>query len=138
LSLVLGAVGAVVAWIALEFLGKPFRAFFDLKKAAVEALTDYGNVGTRPVVLNDDHLFPKQIPGEERRQTAAAAFRTIGSKFDGFARTEVFAVLILRMLKYDPQGASRGFIGFSNTIGDASGERYANRLRIESALKLRP
>jgi hypothetical protein len=44
----------------VEFVGKPFRAFFDLKRESLETLTLYANVRARTKevrLLNDDGLM---------------------------------------------------------------------------------
>jgi hypothetical protein len=39
--LILGVLGAVIGWIGLEFVGKPVRAFFNLKRDSLETLALY-------------------------------------------------------------------------------------------------
>jgi hypothetical protein len=137
-TLALGALGAVIAWVGLEFVGKPFRAFFDIKNECLEILTLYGNVGAREVYLRDDHLQPvdPRILAKERRlQEAEAALRKCGSKLQAFANTETLAVVALRRLGYQPLDAGRGFIGLSNTLGEYGQARNDNRNLIEQSLK---
>jgi hypothetical protein len=133
-----GAFGAAFAWVLLEFVGKPFRTFFDIKKECLEVLTLYGNVGARGVYLHDDHLRPidPQILAKERRlQEAEAAFRKCGSKLQAFANTETLAVIAMRRLGYYPLEAGRGFIGLSNTVSEHGQARSDNRTLIERSLK---
>ena len=55
MAFVLGLIGAVLGWVVLEFVGKPFRAFLDIKRECIEALVLYGNVGPVPI---DIRAFP--------------------------------------------------------------------------------
>jgi hypothetical protein len=132
------SVAAAVTWVLLEFVGKPFRAFFELKKDGLEVLILYGNVGARGVYLHDDHLQPidpRIVAKEMRLQEAEAAFRRCGSKLQAFANTETLAVFALRRVGYHPLDAGRGFIGLSNTIGEHGQARDDNRNLIERSLK---
>jgi hypothetical protein len=133
-----GAFGAVIAWVGLEFVGKPFRAFFELKKDCLEALTLYGNIGGREIYRDDDPLRPidPRIAAKELRlQEAEAAFRKFGSKLQAFANTETLAIIALHRLGYQPLEAGRGFIGLSNTLGEYGQARNDNRKLIERSLK---
>jgi hypothetical protein len=133
-----GAFGAAFTWMLLEFVAKPFRAFFEIKKDCLEVLTLYGNVGARGVYLHDDHLQPidpRIVAKEKRLQEAELAFRKCGSKLQAFANTETFAVIALRRLGYQPLEAGRGFVGLSNTIGEHGQARNTNRNLIERSLK---
>ncbi|WP_271610885.1 hypothetical protein [Bradyrhizobium sp. CCBAU 21360] len=55
----LGALGAVIGWITAEFVGKPVRAFFDLKKECIEILIHFGNVSALPVELRSNMFRPR-------------------------------------------------------------------------------
>jgi hypothetical protein len=135
---VLGALSMLIGWVGLEFVGKPVRAFFDIKKDCLEILTLYGNVGPRGVYLHDDHLQPvnAQIVAKEHRlKEAEDAFRKCGSKLQAFANTERLAVIALRRLGYQPLDAGRGFVGLSNSIGEHGQTRSENRKLIERSLK---
>ena len=135
----LGALGAFVVWVGLEFVGKPFRAFFELKKECLEILTLYGNVGARGFYIHDDDLRPidPQIVAREMRlREAEGAFRKCGSKLQAFADTETLAVIALRRLGYQPIEAGRGFVGLSNSIGEYGQTRNKNRNLIERSLKV--
>ena len=137
-TVVWGAAGAVIAWVGLEFVGKPFRAFFDIKKDCLEVLTLYGNVGAREIHIHDDHhqpIDPRIVARETRLQEAEAAFRKFGSRLQAFANTETLAVFALRRLGYQPLDARRGFIWLSNTIGEYGQARNDNRNLIERSLK---
>jgi hypothetical protein len=141
--LILGAIGAILCWVALEW-GKPFRKFFDLKRDGLEALSLYANVlidSRREVVLiNDDGVMGwdnrPETAGAKRLREAKEAFRLQGSRFLAFASTEGLAVSALKLFGFAPEEAGRGFIGLSNTIDEYGETRHQNRKLIERSLKV--
>jgi len=98
-SVIIGGFAAVCAWFGIEFLGKPFRTFFELKKEGLEVLARYSNVAARPeqvhpfpdnkIGLVDAPVHPRRLSPEEesRLKEAEGALRTCGSKFIAFAQT---------------------------------------------------
>ncbi len=139
---ILGALGALIGWMGLEFVGKPVRAFFDLKRDSLETLTLYANVRARSkqLALRDDGVLssmivPLESAEEKRLQEAEAAFRLCGSKLHAFARTEGLAVVALRRLGFEPAKAGQGFIGLSNSVGEYGQARNENKILIERSLK---
>ncbi len=142
-SLILGAIGAILCWVALEFVGKPFRKFFDLKRDGLEALNLHANVlvDRQEVVLlmADDGMMGRERPEaapEKRLREAREAFRLHGSRFLAFASTEGLAVSALKLFGFAPEEAGRGFIGLSNTIDEIGEPRHRNRQLIERSLKV--
>src|SRR6266436_2305986 len=140
---ILGALGAFIDWMALEFVGKPVRVFFDLKRDSLEKLTLYANVRARKaqVMMNDDgvmssHAVPFASDEEKRLQEAEAEFRLCGSKLHAFARTEGLAIVALRRLGFEPANAGQGFIGLSNSVGEYGQARHDNKKLIEQSLKV--
>jgi hypothetical protein len=139
-SFVSGACGGFVAWLTLEFVQKPLRGFFDLKKESVQVLTRYANVQARSkqVVIDDDPTRDRSMnldPEEEKRlREAEAALRECGSKFIAFAQTETVALPFLRWLGYDPAEVGNNFIGFSNSIGEYGSHRNHYRTQVERSL----
>jgi hypothetical protein len=51
LAFVVGALG----WFSVEFIGKPFRTFFDMKRDGLESINQYDNVEI-PLDPDDDLL----------------------------------------------------------------------------------
>jgi hypothetical protein len=142
MPIILGAFGAIIAWVGLEFIGKPVRAFFDLKRDSLETLTLYANVRARSkqLVMKDNgvmssNVMPLESAEEKRLQEAEAAFRLCGCKLHAFARTEGLAVVALRRLEFEPAKAGQGFVGLSNAVGEYGQARNDNRILIERSLK---
>ncbi|QOZ66587.1 hypothetical protein [Bradyrhizobium arachidis] len=135
----LGALGAVIGWITAEFVGKPVRAFFDLKKECIETLIHFGNVSALPVELRSNMFRPRDPQVEaikKRLADAREAFRKCGSRLQAFAETETLAVVALGAIGYKPREAGRGFIGLSASIGDEGATLHGNRVLIEHALRM--
>ena len=51
---VLGALGATLAWIITEFLGRPFRQFFDVRREVTRRMVEFGNVRARAKMPEKD------------------------------------------------------------------------------------
>jgi hypothetical protein len=147
-SFISGAGGGMIAWFVTDFLRKPFRAFFDLKKESLEVLARYSNVSARPKYVppwpNDavgavgyPTSTPKLPPEEESRlKEAEVALRDCGIKFIAFAQAETSTLSLLRLLGYDPAKIGGSFIGFSNSIGQYGDDRAHFRKEVEQALKV--
>lgn len=137
-----GAMGALAAWVALEFVGKPIRRFFDLKAEIARQLAVFGNVGARGVAekyrgitlaYTDDEITPQQL---SRITSARDVFRDLSAQMRAFADTETLAKLVLRVLGYDPGRASRAMMSLSNNIEYYGQERSEARQNVQTALKL--
>jgi hypothetical protein len=144
LALVVGALSAAAAWVATNFVGKPIREFFDLKKQSLEILMACANVPARarPVVrlaadrgVLSGSTYTTESDG--RLEKAEEALRACGNKFHAFAQTEVLAVFVLRRLGYRPAEAAANFIGLSNSIRQYGSHRDHFRRQIERSLKCR-
>ena len=43
-----------LAWMITEFLARPFRQFFDLRREVARRMVEFGNVGARAKVSDND------------------------------------------------------------------------------------
>jgi hypothetical protein len=139
-SFVSGACGGILAWLALDFVQKPIRGFFDLKKESIQVLTRYANVQARAkqVSLETERQILDLSPEQETRlREAEAALRDCGAKFIAFARTETTALVPLRWLGYAPADVGNNFIGLSNSIGEYGSHRNHYQNKVETSLKLK-
>ena len=57
-SFAAGAIGGAITWGVLDFVQKPFRGFFDLKRQAVELLAKYSNVRARSTAGGEGQSVP--------------------------------------------------------------------------------
>ena len=46
-NFVWGVLGAAVTWPVVEFVARPFRQFYDIRRQVNRCLVMYGNVGAR-------------------------------------------------------------------------------------------
>ncbi len=88
-SVAFSFIAAVVGWLVLEFVGRPFRKFFDLRGEVIYLLTLTANVRAQYKVLRDlpDALEPLDLTEDEvkvLRQTERS-FRDIAARMVAFS-----------------------------------------------------
>jgi hypothetical protein len=90
LGFVLGAIGAALAWLLTEFVGRPFRRFFELRGEVSRRLVQFDNVRARARMVDDIRREPTEITeGEDARLTEAQnTFRDLASQIRAFAQAE--------------------------------------------------
>jgi hypothetical protein len=136
---------AAIAWVVLEFVGRPSRKFFDLRGEIIQKLAEYDNVRarateTRPeqdygvdnsIKLNEEEL--------KRMDEAIKCFRDLAARMRAFAENETVALWgVRRLLRYDPAGASKALFGLSNSYSIYGKERTFHRKQLVAALRLSP
>jgi hypothetical protein len=131
-------VAGVVGWLVLEFVGRPFRSFFDLRGEVIRALTEFADVKARwkPVRsglggVEDMHLSDTEIL---RLAKASGEIRTLAARMRAFALNETSGLLVAKLLRYDPIGASSALIGLSNTFETYGEEKSNHRKALLKAL----
>jgi hypothetical protein len=100
---------AAVAWIVLEFVGRPLRKFYDLRGGAICLLARTANVAARWKEIPDDAgAFSGQVEtlhvSEEQIGDLAEArklFRDLASQFRAVAGNETSALFLVQWLGYD-------------------------------------
>jgi hypothetical protein len=128
----LGAIG----WFALEFIGRPIRSFFDLRRETRRQMLFLANVP--PVSFIDDDLRASE---PVHQQSIAAVlnvektFRDLGTQLIAFGESEWAASRLVRIAGFDPIAAGNALIGFSNNANDRGAERAEFRRRITEALR---
>jgi len=114
LPLILGAIG----WIALEFLGRPVRKFFDLRSQAKALLS----------IHND----PFDEDDEPRKE-----FKELGAMLVAFDSAEVFAASLVRRIGFNPSQAGDALLNLANDWGKANVAYNEYRKSIKSGLRLK-
>ena len=138
LGFLLGIVGAAFAWLLTEFLGRPFRQFFDLRREVSSALVRFGNVMARSRQEGDSRvLLELPRPEEERLAQAQETFRHLAGEMRAFANAEFFASRVVTWFGYDAYEISRALIGYSNEISTYGPGRALFNDRIEKLLRIR-
>jgi hypothetical protein len=134
-SLLTGFVGGVVAWIAMELIGKPLTRFIQLRNEAAEALALYED---RTWMFEDPEIEP---PGDDWLQKRRERYEAIGSALIAFERSQRFFSRILHhkalgRFRYYPSSAGLNL----KTLGEirpGSRESYYLLGGVRSGLKFK-
>jgi hypothetical protein len=135
---------AVIGWLTLEFLGRPFRSFFDLRGETIRILTEFANVKARWKPIRDDSGTESgdveemdMSQAEVLRLTKASGeIRTMAARMRAFAMNETFGLYVAKLLRYDPVGASSALIGLSNSLEFYGEEKSFHRKALLKALRI--
>ena len=115
---------AALLWFAGHFFGVPFVQFFRLRTKARETMDFTANVSNRDIE-------------PARYDAASEALRRVGVQIGALHETSLpLAPRVLKRLGYDLPGAKAALIGFSNLLGDKTGQKAQCRYDAEVALKL--
>jgi hypothetical protein len=136
------AAGAV-AWVALEFFGRPLRKFYDLRGETIYLLARVANVSAQwkeirredgsNAEVEDMKLSDDKITNLKEAQRL---LRDLASKFRAFAGNETYALRFVRWNRYDPMQASAGLFGLSKDIDTYGENRVFQKKTIADALKI--
>ena len=138
LGFVLGVIGAACAWLLTEFVGRPFRQFFDLRRQVSSSLVRFGNVMARSQADGDKRtLIELPRPEEERLMEAQEAFRRLAGEMRAFANAEFFANRVVTWFGFNASEISAALIGYSNEISTYGKGRDLFHGRIEKLLRFR-
>ncbi|MDP9147916.1 MAG: hypothetical protein M3N22_09665 [Acidobacteriota bacterium] len=135
---------ASVAWIALEFFGRPLRKFYDLRGETIYLVSQVANVRARWKDVADDNgsvssqVEVGDISNDEIAdlKEAEKLLRILASQLRAFAGNETYALLFLRWRKYDPMKASAGLFGFSNAVDTYGATKAFQKRTIAEALRI--
>ena len=136
--LVTAAGTGALGWFALEFLGRPIRAFFDLRLQVRQQLLFLANVALpkpREAVFTSREIQEYDVALKSVRE-AQRILRDLGSQMLAFGESEPAACKAIAPLGYDPIAAGRSLIGLSNTYDRYGVDRADFRNKIEKALRL--
>ena len=140
-TLVTGFFGGVCAWFSTDYVSKPLRRFFDLRREVNRCLVYYGNVQARATLSADSlRREPTNISSEEDAQLTEAqnAFRNLGAEMRAFANGDRLANGMARhLLGYDADRIASALIGYSNNISTYSAARFETHSQVETLLRLR-
>ena len=110
---------AAIGWIALEFVARPFRKFFDLRGEIIQLSVQTANVRARVKESRSGFGEPEILDLSEddikRLDAAQNSYRELASRMSAFAENETLAFRAALILGYDPASASAALIGISNT-----------------------
>jgi hypothetical protein len=135
---------AVIGWLTLEFVGRPFRRFFDMRGEIISRLALFSNVSARWNEIPDDvgavsgnrEELPLSEEEIERLHQAKNVLRDLASQLRAFAMNETWGGYAVRLLRYDPLTASGGLFGISNSLDTYGAGRHFHRKTIAKALRV--
>jgi len=134
---VVGTIGAILAWLTTEFVGRPFRRFFDLRGEVCRRMVQFDNVFARARMADSTRREPIELSSDQdaRLTEAENTFRDLASQMRAFTLAEPFAVWIVKRVGYDAFEASSVLIGYSNVISTAGDARELYKRQIEKLLR---
>ena len=137
---IFGAIGAFLAWMLTEFVGRPFRRFFDLRADISRRLVQFANVRARTTDLRDGRQELHQLSDAEQARLTEAenTLRDLASQMRAFAQAEWLAELIVRhIFKFNALEISTALIGYSNAISTYGQTQADFQSRVEQLLRIR-
>ena len=128
---------AVLGWVALELLGRPIRAFFELRRKVLEQLLVLGNIALpKPretaVSSRDIREYDQAVRNVREAQRV---FRDLGSQLLAFGENEPAARNALVAMGLNLVAAGSGLIGRSVAYSRTDTDRAGLRIQIERALR---
>ena len=128
----------VLGWVGLEILGRPIRAFFDLRRKVREQTILLGNISLpkpRETAVSSREIREYDQAVRNLRE-AQRIFRDLGSQMLAFGENEPAARNTLAAMGLDLLAAGGGLIELSVAYSQPDGNRAGLRNQIEKALRL--
>src|ERR1700692_4043722 len=139
INLVTIAGAGALGWIVLEFVGKPVRAFFDLRDQARAQLLLLANVvppKPRETISTSLEIQQYDVALKAGRE-AQRRLRDLGSQVLAFSENEIAACNGIAPFGFDAVAAGRDLIALSNTYDRYWAGRADFRNKIEKALRFK-
>jgi hypothetical protein len=136
-NVVLLAAAGVLGWAALEFVARPFRQFFDLRRQLRQQLFTLANIPQpkpRETAVTSQAIREYDEELKIARE-AQRILRDLGSQMSSFYENEFFACNMIKYLGFDAIVAGRSLIGLSNTYVRYGVDRANFHRKIENALR---
>jgi hypothetical protein len=129
---------AVLGWVALELLGRPIRAFFELRRKVLEQLHVLGNISLpKPretaVSSREIHEYDQAV---RNVRDARRIFRDLGSQLLAFGENEPATRNAVGLLGLNLVAAGSGLIKLSEAYSRPDTDRASLRNQIEKALRV--
>ena len=137
-TLFTGFIGGACAWLLTDFVAKPYRRFFDLRREICRCLVVYGNVSAREKMDGDVRARIAIPSAEDDRLTEAQkVFRNLAGEMRAFANAEILANWFVKQRGYDADEIASSLIGYSNEVATYGESRNYYRDRAEKLLRIR-
>ena len=133
--LAVAATGAF-GWFAIEFLGRPIRKFFELRRLVRHQilLANVSAPQARETCVTSEQIKRYDIDLKNSRE-AQRILRELGSHLLAFGESEPAACIVIKPFGFDPFIAGRNLIGLSNTLDRYGTDRATFRKNVEKALQ---
>lgn len=130
-ALLLGAFG----WLTLEFVGRPLRQFFDLRRQV------HSQILARPTMVGREfgHISVGEFAVEELPADVVEGSRVVldlAAQLTAFSAGEPAANLILRWLGWDVAGAGTAGMRYASAMKDRDSEIEQYRADVFAALRI--
>jgi len=127
----------VIGWIALELLGRPIRALFDLRGKILKQLVMHGNIPLpKP---RESAVSSREIREYDRAVKRVRAvqhiFHDLGSQLLAFAENEPAVSTAIGFFGLNAVAAGRALISLSESYSRPRIDRVSLQHRIERALR---
>jgi hypothetical protein len=138
LKAIIGLAVTFLTWCVYNFIGKPYLQFRDLRRKITATIAEFGNVRAqwKESLDGDTQQVDLPPPDQKRLMEAQTRLRKLGTEMKAFAENERVVVWLLERGGYDPNKASQGLIGFSNSINTYGKDRHHFGQMIQTALRL--
>jgi hypothetical protein len=134
-----GALGAAVSWPIIEFVARPFRQFFDIRRRVAHDLVEYANVGARAHTKPSGEFVAYDLPAEEdaRLVKAQDAYRGLAADMRAFANGEWAANQAVMAFGYNANEISSALISLANNLPIKGQALHDAHQRVERLLGIR-
>jgi hypothetical protein len=134
-----GTVSVLIGWPFVEFVARPFRQFFDMRRQVARALVNYGNVGARSVRTQTGESETVHLHENDaaRLVKAQEAYRGLGADMRAFANGEWLAYWVVRGFGYDANIIASALISLSTNLPVKGTDLHESRKSVEQLLRIR-
>jgi len=134
-----GAIGAAIGWPVVEFIARPFRQFFDLRRRVARCLVEYANVPARSREDQRGDIYTSDLSPEDkvRLAEAQAAYRRLAADMRAFSKGEWAANKVVMAFGYNPNEIASALLGVSNNLPIKGQDLHDAHQRLERLLGVR-
>jgi len=122
-AIILGAVG----WVALEFVGRPVRRFFDLRREAKALMLQCEDA---PDFITYD-IAPKSVTDGK------ASLKKVANEIIALGQSEWLASFFVELLGFDAVTAGTRLATLASELGTIKEDRAENYKVVDEALKFK-
>ena len=121
-AIILGALG----WVALEFVGRPVRRFFDLRQRAKALMLECKDA---PDFITYDIIASKSVTDGK------ASLKKVANEMIALGQSEFLASYFIELLGFDAVTAGTRLATLASELGTAEEDRTENYKVVDQALR---